>query len=286
MTLSAQQVVPLYPGKIPNAIEGPDHERSDTSNGMLIISKVSRPTLTIYRPAKESSNGTAILIIPGGGYGIVAAKHEGYDLAESFIKQGVTAFVLKYRIPDDSTMTNKATGPLQDAQTAMNYIRSHAAEYGINKNRVGVMGFSAGGHLAASVGTHYQHPVLKNLKSSAVKPNFMVLVYPVISFTDSIGHIGSRENLLGKGASIAEINANSNELLVNKSTAPTFLIHAKDDDAVPVANSTAFYDALSANHVPAEIYLYEKGGHGFGMNNPTSDVKWFGMVVKWIKNLK
>ncbi|HSB92846.1 MAG TPA: alpha/beta hydrolase [Flavitalea sp.] len=281
MNLHAQKVVPLYKGRIPNSIEHADQERSE-NNGVLIIHKVSRPTLTIYQPPKGTSNGSAILIIPGGGYGIVAAKHEGYDLAERFASVGFTTFVLKYRLPDDSIMTNRASGPLQDAQAGMNYIRQNAKKYGIKKNQVGVMGFSAGGHLAASVGTHYQHPVLPEMSPDNVKPNFMVLVYPVISFSDSIGHRGSRDNLLGAGATKEQIEAYSNELLVNQSTAPTFLVHAKDDDVVPVANSTVFYDQLRKNNVPAEIYLYEKGGHGFGMNNPTSDVKWVEKVIPWI----
>jgi len=282
MNLYAQKVIPLYKGSIPNSIEHPDQEHSEDINGVLIIHQVSRPTLTVYQPPKGTSNGTAILVIPGGGYGIVAAKHEGYDLAERFASVGFTAFVLKYRLPDDSIMTNRSNGPLQDAQTAMNYIRQNAKKYGINKNQVGVMGFSAGGHLAASVGTHYQHPVLPSMTADNVKPSFMVLVYPVISFSDSIGHIGSRDNLLGQGATKQQIDAYSNELLVNESTAPTFLIHAKDDDVVPVANSTVFYDLLRKKNVPAEIYLYEKGGHGFGMNNPTSDVKWVEKVIPWI----
>ena len=144
MNLSAQKVIPLYKRCIPNSVEHADQERSEDINGVLIIHQVSRPTLTVYQPPKGTSNGTAILVIPGGGYGIVAAKHEGYDLAERFASVGFTAFVLKYRLPDDSIMTNRSNGPLQDAQTAMNYIRQNAKKYGINKNQVGVMGFSAG----------------------------------------------------------------------------------------------------------------------------------------------
>jgi acetyl esterase/lipase len=285
MNLYAQKVVPLYKGTIPNSIQHTDQESSEDINGVLIIHKVSKPTLTIYTPPKGTSNGTAILIIPGGGYGIVAAKHEGYDLAEKFASVGFTAFVLKYRLPDDSIMTNRANGPLQDAQTAMSYIRQNARKYNINKDHVGVMGFSAGGHLAASVGTHYQQPVLPSMTAEQVKPNFMVLVYPVISFSDSIGHLGSRDNLLGQAATKQQIEAYSNELLVDKSTAPTFLVHAKDDDVVPVANSTVFYDQLRKNNVPAEISLYEKGGHGFGMINPTSDEKWVEKVIVWINQI-
>ena len=287
MNVSAQKIIPLYEGKIPNARETEDQESAETRpDGTVIISKISRPTLSIYRPEKGKANGTAVLICPGGGYWIVAAKHEGYDVAEKFAANGITAFVLKYRIPSDETMTDRTTGPLQDAQTAMNYIHAHAGEYGIRRNRIGIMGFSAGGHLAASVGTHYKKPVLPGLKPASVKPDFMILVYPVISFSDSIGHLGSREQLLGKTPSKEQVEAYSNEQLVDASTPPTFLVHAKDDTGVKVENSIDFYEALKKHGVPADIYLYEKGGHGFGMNNPTSDVKWMDLVLEWMGKIK
>jgi acetyl esterase/lipase len=282
--LYAQKVMPLYSGHIPNSKPSVDQETSEiSSDSILIIHKVSRPTLTVFLPPKEKATGAAVVICPGGGYWIVAAGHEGYDVAKRFNDMGVAAFVLKYRIPDDSTMINREIGPLQDAQKAMQYVRSHAKQYGIDPKRIGIMGFSAGGHLASTEGTHFNHAYIDNPKKINLRPDFMLLIYPVISFTDSIGHVGSRDQLIGKSPSPEKIREYSNELQVTKQTPPTFLVHAKDDDAVPYQNSQAFYDALKQNKVNAEIYLYEKGGHGFGMNNRTSDVKWMDLIEKWMK---
>ncbi|HTQ66372.1 MAG TPA: alpha/beta hydrolase [Puia sp.] len=283
----AQKSIPLYNGPIPNSKPVKNEEKSeiDPKSHILIISKVTQPTLTIFLPPKEKANGTAVVICPGGGYSIVAAGHEGYDVAKKLNEWGVAAFVLKYRIPDDHSMSNKEIGPLQDAQRALQLVREKAKEWNIDSHRVGIMGFSAGGHLASTAGTHFTHVVIDNKNKTDLRPDFMILVYPVISFTDSIGHLGSRNNLIGKNPSQEKIEEYSNELQVTPNTPPSFLVHAKDDDGVKVQNSIYFYEALKKNNVPAEIYLYEKGGHGFGMNNSTSDVKWMDLVKQWmIKN--
>lgn len=280
----AQKVIPLYTGSIPNSKPVKDEEMSEISpEHILIISKVSRPTLTLFPAPNNLSNGCAVLIIPGGGYRIVAAGHEGYDVAREFNKIGVSAFVLKYRIPDDSCMVNKEIGPLQDAQRAIEIVRENAKAWKIDPHRIGIMGFSAGGHLASTESTHFFKSVLPKKPTVSLRPDFMILVYPVISFSDSIGHIGSRDNLLGKSPSPEKIKYYSNELQVNANTPPAFLVHARDDDVVAVQNSIDFYYALKANHVPAEIYLYEKGGHGFGMVNETSKVKWMDLVKQWME---
>jgi len=279
----AQTEIPLYEGAVPNSKSTPNQEYRDTiGNGILIVHKITHPTLTIFDAPKGKANGTAVVICPGGGYTIVAIGHEGSDLAKRFNEMGVTAFVLKYRIPDDSTMNDRTIGPLQDAQRAIQYVREHAKQFKIDKKRIGIVGFSAGGHLASTVGTHFNKPVIANRKTS-LRPDFMILVYPVISFTDSLMHQGSRDNLLGKNLSADRVDYYSNELQVNKKTPPTFLVHAKDDDAVKVENSIRFYEALQKQGVAAEIFLYEKGGHGFGMNNPTSQVKWMDLVENWMK---
>ena len=279
----AQTEIPLYEGAVPNSKSTPNQEYRDTiGNGILIVHKITHPTLTIFDAPKGKANGTAVVICPGGGYTIVAIGHEGSDLAKRFNEMGVTAFVLKYRIPDDSTMNDRTIGPLQDAQRAVQYVRQHAKQFKIDKKRIGIVGFSAGGHLASTVGTHFNKPVIANRKTS-LRPDFMILVYPVISFTDSLMHQGSRDNLLGKNLSADRVDYYSNELQVNKKTPPTFLVHAKDDDAVKVENSIRFYEALQKQGVAAEIFLYEKGGHGFGMNNPTSQVKWMDLVENWMK---
>jgi acetyl esterase/lipase len=279
----SQQIIPLYTGDIPNSKPAKDEEYSETTEGILIIHKITKPTISIYLPPKGKANGTAVIIYPGGGYWIVAAGHEGADVAKKFNEAGVTAFVVKYRIPDSTTMINKEIGPLQDAQRAIQYVRENANEWGIDKNKIGIMGFSAGGHLASTAGTHFKKSYIPNPKNTSLRPDFMILCYPVISFTDSIGHIGSRDQLIGKNPTSEKIKEYSNELQVTKETPPTFLMHAKNDDVVNVKNTLLFAKALSANRINNSRYLYDKGGHGFGIINPTSSVKWMNKLESWMK---
>lgn len=281
--VKSQEVIPLYADSIPNSIPGPDEEVSEiTADHVLFISKISHPTLTIFLPKKENASGTAVIICPGGAYYNFAAQHEGSDVAKKFTEAGIAAFIVKYRIPDQSTMVHKEIGPLQDAQRAIQIVRQRAREWNLNIHHIGIVGFSAGGHLASTAGTHFNQAVIENRDKINLRPDFMILVYPVISFTDSIGHAGSRENLIGPNPSAEKIKAYSNEMQVTKNTPPTFLVHAKDDDVVPVQNSLDFYSALKKNNVPAEIYLYEKGGHGFGLVNHASHVNWMDLVLEWI----
>ena len=283
----AQHVIPLYDREIPN--EKPcnekDHEFIDTSwmkSGILVVDHITRPTLTVFESAQEKRNGTAVIICPGGGYGILAAGHEGADVAKVFNDTGVTAFVLRYRLPNDECMIHKEYVPLMDAQQAIYFVRSHARQYHIDPNKIGIMGFSAGGHVASTAGTHFE-PVLKELASENVRPDFMVLIYPVISFNEEIGHIGSRDNLLGKDPDKQLVHLFSNEEQVTPRTPPTFLVHASDDDGVNPENSIRFYQALLKNKVPAELHLYERGGHGFGLHNSTTSEDWFKSCVDWMK---
>jgi acetyl esterase/lipase len=282
--IHAQETLPLYPGHIPGAIEGPDEEKSVNNNGILIVSKISRPTITVYRTSSQGrvrSSQTAVIVFPGGGYSINALQHEGHDVGRWLSEHGITAFVVKYRIPDKATMTDPETGPLQDAQQAIAFVRANAYKYGIRKDRIGVLGFSAGGHLAASASTHYK---TKLVKYKNLRPDFSVLIYPVISFTDSIGHTGSRDNLLGKNASTEKISEWSNEMLVNRKTPPAFLAHAKDD-WVNYKNSVYYADALKKYNIPVELLLFEKGGHGYGMINPQSEVQWTDALLAWLAKL-
>jgi acetyl esterase/lipase len=284
MIAVAQETIPLYNESIPNSKPSKDEEYTDTAKeGFIIIHKISRPSLGIFLPVKEKANRAAVIIYPGGGYSIVAGGHEGYDVARRFNEMGVAAFVVKYRIPDTATMINKEIGPLQDAQRAIQLVRENAEKWNIDPHRIGIVGFSAGGHLASTAGTHFKKVYISNPKNTSLRPDFMILGYPVISFTDSIGHIGSRDNLIGKNPSAEKIKEYSNELRVTKETPPTFLMHAKNDDAVNVKNSLLFAKALSKNKVKNEVYLYEKGGHGFGMNNSTSNVKWMDKAEQWMK---
>ena len=279
------KVIPLYSKETPNAKVHPDEEHSEvTKDGILIIHQISRPTLTIYRP--EKPNGTAIILCPGGGYWIEAAGHEGADVAKELNKMHITVFLLKYRIPDSATMINKEIGAFQDAQRAIQLVRENSDKWKINKNKIGIMGFSAGGHLASTVGTHFDKNYIENPKHTSLRPDFMILIYPVISFTDSIGHIGSRDQIIGKHPTEEKIKEYSNEMHISSRTPPTFLVHAKDDDVVNVKNSLYFANELQKHHVPHQIYLYEKGGHGFGMINKTSDVRWMNELQKWLKSLR
>jgi acetyl esterase/lipase len=281
-----QTVITLYKDSIPNSKPAPDEEKSEINKeGILIISKVSRPTLSIYLPPKEKRTGAAVIICPGGGYYILAAGHEGADVAKRFNEMGVAAFVLKYRIPNVQTMADKSIGPLQDAQRAMQVLRENAKQWGIKKNKIGIVGFSAGGHLASTAGTHFQRAYIDNPRNTSLRPDFMVLVYPVITFLPPIANSGSSNQLLGKDATEQRLKEYSSEQQVTAKTPPTFLIHAKDD-GVKVENSLSFAAALRAHNVPVEVYIYEKGGHGYGMYNKTSNVQWMDLVEEWMKKLK
>ena len=273
------------PGRpcIPNSKTTVDMEKSEQKGGITIVSGISRPTLSIYLPSKKKANGTAVVICPGGGYWINAISHEGTDVARRFTEMGITAFVVKYRIPNDATMENREIGPLQDAQQALKVVRQRAAEWRVDPNKIGIMGFSAGGHLAASAGTHYAQAVIPDAEGLNLRPDFMILIYPVISFQDSVGHMGSREQLLGKNPSAEKIHYYSNELQVTQKTPPTFLVHASDDAVVKPQNSILFYQRLLQNKVAAELHLYQKGGHGFGMANPTTQDKWMERCQNWLR---
>lgn len=281
--VTAQTVIPLYKDSIPNSKPTKDEETTEYPDGITIIRKISRPTLTIFLPDKKKANGTAVVICPGGGYWVNASGHEGTDVAKEFVKMGVAAFVLKYRIPDDATMINREIGPLQDAQQALKVVREHATEWNVNTGRIGIMGFSAGGHLASTAGTHFNQVVIPNAANTSVRPDFMILIYPVISFNKSIGHMGSAEQLIGKTPSTEKIKAYSNELQVTNQTPPTFLVHASDDDVVPPQNSIVFYEALIQHKVPAELHIYQLGGHGFGMKQKNEKESWMERCRNWME---
>jgi acetyl esterase/lipase len=275
-TARSQEILKLWPDNaIPNAIAGVqiDEKADPGSDGIMRISNVSVPTLTAYLPAKGKETGAAVMICPGGGYSILASGHEGVDVAKWFNEMGVTAFVLKYRLPNEKIMTNQQEVPLLDAMQGMLLIRQNAAKYGIDPNKIGVMGFSAGGHLAATLATHYHRGPKASEQS---KPNFAILLYPVVTFGDK-AHVGSRDKLLGKLNTSPEMIAYySNELQVSSQTPPTFLVHSEDDKAVPVENSINYYLACLKNNIPVEMHLYPKGGHGYGLRTAK-----FGSLNTW-----
>jgi len=279
-----QLVIPLYK-IVPNNKPVPDKENFTIRDNVTRIAKVSNPTLTVFKP--DRPNGKAVIICPGGSYAILAFDKEGTRVAEEFNKWGVTAFVLKYRLPDDSINIDRSLAPLQDAQQAIRLVRANAAQYGIDRNKIGIMGFSAGGHLASTAATHFNFKAdAANNDTTSSRPDFAILIYPVITFDSTFGHKGSRNNLVGANALKEKFNFYSNELQVTSTTPPTFLIHASDDPTVPVENSIRFYQACIKNKVPAEMHIYPKGGHGFGMYNKTTDDNWMERLRNWLKSIK
>jgi acetyl esterase/lipase len=283
--VQAQKEMPLYPNGVPNSISVPNTQKSETDkNGILRISEVTVPSLTVYAPEKGKANGTSVIVCPGGGYWILAASHEGSDVAREFNKLGVTAFVLKYRIPNEKAQIDRTIAPLQDAQQAIRMVRKEALKFGVNPNRIGIMGFSAGGHLAATASTHYVKPVGENADETNVRPDFSILVYPVITMKE-FGHRGSADQLIGKTPTPDMVELYSNETQVTKDTPPVMLVHAGDDMAVPVKNSLSYYEACQKNGVSASLVIYPKGGHGFGMNNKTTKEKWMDNVKNWMESM-
>ncbi|GAA5522151.1 alpha/beta hydrolase [Aliifodinibius salicampi] len=279
--LHAQQVIKLYPGAIPSA-KSSDLTESDTDVTTGMFREVITPTLEMFAPEKDKATGAAVVICPGGGYSVLVYEGEGVTTAREFANNGVTAFVLKYRLPRDATMENKTIGPLQDAQQAIKVVRENADKWGIDKDKIGIMGFSAGGHLASTAATHFEEALIPNENNTSLRPDFQILIYPVISMQDSLTHGGSRNNLLG-GAPPQELTDEySNELQVAPNSPPAYITHAGDDELVVVDNSIDYYESLQHHKVPAELHLYPRGGHGFVLAEPTGE--WMAPIFKWMTN--
>ncbi|MGB0409122.1 MAG: alpha/beta hydrolase [Opitutales bacterium] len=250
-----------------------------------IVKNIHNPTLTVFRP--ERPNGTAVVICPGGAYQIIATGLEGYPVAERLNAAGITAFVLKYRLPSTKGADFKHPIPLHDALRALQWVRMHAADYAIAPDRIGIMGFSAGGHLAACAGTMYSNYNYGTDEISKIssRPDFMCLVYPVISTQKDIAH-GCVWTPLKEGFTEAQAKEMSCELNVTGQTPPTFLVHAKDDGGVLAENSRVMYEALQRHGVVAALQLYEQGGHGFGLGRAGTDsTEWPDAFVEWLASL-
>jgi len=276
-TYSQSMKINLWPaGSIPLSIKNNIQEEA-ISTDIIRIGKVQVPLIEVYLPNKRSATGQGVVICPGGGYSILAYDWEGTDIAKFLNSKGIAAFVLKYRLPDVLSSTVPDQVPLLDAKQAMRIVRARATEWNINPNKIGIMGFSAGGHLASTLSTHFEEDT---------KPDFSILIYPVISMDKSITHSGSRNNLIGNHPSDEMIKLYSNELRVTTKTPPTFLIHATDDDVVPVENSLLYYQALKKNKVSTEMHIYPTGGHGFGLANGNKSLEsWSNLMIEWIKGL-
>ena len=281
---SQEITLPLWSaGKVPNYQKTNEVEKSDSTD-IVRISKVQNPEIAVFIPSKKSATGQAVVICPGGGYAILAYNWEGTDVAKWLNSKGITAIVLKYRLPNSKSNIVPNESPLLDAQRAIRTVRANADKWNIKKDRVGIMGFSAGGHLASTAGTHFDKGnanAADAIDRESSRPDFMILMYPVISMSKPIMHTGSRNNLIGEKPDAQMANFYSGELNVTTETPPTFLAHATDDKGVPVENSILFYQALKEKNVPAEMHLYPKGNHGFVLGQPTE--LWMRPLFEWMK---
>ncbi|MFT6867503.1 MAG: acetyl esterase/lipase [Cyclobacteriaceae bacterium] len=268
--------ITLWGDKVPNAKKSNTEEMLELSDTRR-ISKVVNPTIEVYLPSKSNSIKKAILICPGGGYGILAYDKEGTDIAKWLNGHGIAGIVLKYRLPEDESNIVPHESPLMDAKRGMEIIRENASSWGIAADQIGIMGFSAGGHLASTLGTHFEE---KN------RPDFMILIYPVVTMKDDYTHKGSRNNLLGQQPSDDLVELYSNELQVKSSTPATFIVHSEDDKAVPVDNSLQFYKALRDSNVPAEMHIFPFGGHGYSLAiGKGRHSTWPNLMIDWIGEL-
>ncbi|MDM1295436.1 alpha/beta hydrolase [Sphingobacterium sp. N143] len=267
---NAQEVINLYVDTIPNA----------TDKEQVLLEK-NIPKIFAYTPAKGIDKRIGVLVIPGGGYSHIAMDHEGHAVAKELVKNGYSAFVLQYRLPSPNIMREKSIGPLQDAQRALQLIRNLHPDL----TKVGVIGFSAGGHLASTLMTKFKKDYIANPSHISLRPDFAGLIYPVISMQDEVTHKGSKINLIGDQPSQELVKLFSSDLQVSAEVCPVFLVHAKDDTAVPIENSYRMKAALDDVSVPNTLYTFEQGGHGFGLINKTSDQKWFDAFLTWLDKL-
>ncbi len=287
LSLNAQfKTIQLWPEGIPGSIAGGDYKEVSTVENGIITRwiKVTDPSLTVFLPAKEKATGTAVLICPGGGYGALAFNHEGNDIARWLNDNGIAGIILKYRLPSDLIMKDKSVGPLQDAQEAMRTIRRNAKVWNIDPSKIGVIGFSAGGHLASTLSTHFNERVYEVKDDISARPDFSILMYPVITMDASFTHMGSRKNLIGENPSEETVRHFSNELQITEKTPPAFLVHSADDKAVPIKNSMTYYEALSKLNIPSELHVFQKGGHGYGLAvNRETQSAWPDLCLRWLK---
>lgn len=279
MSKSQNYSLKVWPGGAPdsNGITA-----SEEKYDGVRLRNVTEAEMYVYLPAKDKNTGAAVVICPGGGYQILAMDHEGYNIANWFAERGVAGIVLKYRMPNGHHQI-----PSGDARRAIRTVRANAKEWGIDPAKVGIAGSSAGGHLASTVGTRFDpgnSEAVDPVERYSSRPDFMLLLYPVISFNEEFGHMGSRRNLIGDGNNWEMVQQYSNELHITSDTPPTFLILADDDKTVVPRNSIEFYAALKAHNIPAEMHIFQKGGHGFGMrNNNIPADSWPELFMDWLK---
>jgi acetyl esterase/lipase len=274
--------LPLYTGTIPDS-KHTDTEEIIEHTEITFIRNVKVPGIDIYLPSKRFASGQAVVICPGGGYWGLSYDLEGTDIARYLNSIGVAGIILKYRLPVYGNTVETHKGPLLDAQRAMRLVRFNATKWNIDTGKIGIMGFSAGGHLASTLGTHFDYgnkTSADSVERISCRPDFMILMYPVISFVDSSTHTGSRDALLGKNPDKNLLNYYSNELQVRDDTPPAFFVHADNDTGVPVENTLLMYKALRAKKIPAELHILSEGEHGFGLGIGNEH------IASWSNNLR
>ncbi len=277
--IARQPVITLWPPAMP----GIDPAAAEQQDEPAKFRNIRNPTLTVYEPEPAARNGTAAVVCPGGGYGMVSCANEGHPIARWLNGLGICAYVLKYRLSGTVGIDYRHPVPLADAQQAMRIVRRAAPDRGVRTDRIGVVGFSAGGHLAAMVGTLFEEPV--HVDPVSCRPDFSILLYPVMTLVDdAYCHGGSRTNLLGPKDTPALRRALSPELRVTSRTPPAFLAHARDDKSVPYQNSVIYHEAMQRHGVPSELHLYQQGGHGFGLGAPGQDAaQWPTAAAAWLR---
>lgn len=283
-------VLTLWDGPPPQKQPAGVPEESVQEGNIVWKRHVGIPSIEVRLPSRGNATGQAVVVCPGGGYANLAYDWEGTDFAGWLNSRGIAAIILSYRLPVDGALERERwLVPLLDAQRAIKLTRAHAAEWGIDPAKVGIMGFSAGGHLASTAGTRFDagdQQAEDPVECFSSRPDFMILVYPVISFSSAAVHSGSRHNLIGDNPPEELVTRYSNELHVTGETPPTFLVHAADDGAVPVRNSLLFYEACLANNVPAELHIYPQGGHGFSFAFDKGRVQdWTQLCARWLSEL-
>ncbi|NKI30511.1 alpha/beta hydrolase [Croceivirga thetidis] len=285
---SQETIIPLWPNEVPLRIEADETEIQEKGD-ILKISKVQVPEIEVYLPSKANATGQGVLIFPGGGYHILAYDWEGRDIAKMLNTKGIAGIVVKNRLPTSASLEKNHLAPLVDAQRALRLVKSMAKDFNLDTDKIGIIGFSAGGHLTASLGAHYDKELIApvdEIDLTKAKPNFIALVYPVIQFGAASTHMGSQTALLGENPTQEWIDFFSLEQQVRDDHAPTILFHSTDDTAVPVENSLSLYNALRQKNVPSALHIFPHGGHGFGLAPEIPLVNaWPKLLTDWIRSL-
>lgn len=278
----------LWPGQPPGSKADPSYVETlvhpDWDPDIELTSNVSEPKLEVFLPEPGKGTGAAVVICPGGGYQFLAKDHEGVDVAQWLAGRGIAGLVLRYRLPADAIMQDRTVGPLQDAQEAIRTARRNAAAWGLDPAKIGIMGFSAGGHVAATASTLYDERVYEPSDATSARPDFTILVYAVVSMREGITHEGSRDALLGRDPAPELVARFSADEHAGPQTPPAFLVHSADDAAVPLENSLRYCRALWRHGVAAELHVYPRGNHGYGLGIYAESPSWWPeALAQWLR---